>query len=120
VIARYKRLRGYDTYFLMGNDEHSQNVFKRAAEQGLHPLAYCDQKEAEFRAVWQSLDISFTDFIRTTGAAAPGGGGEDGAGLLRPRRHLRGRRTRAGTACRARPSSRRRISWTASARSTPR
>jgi methionyl-tRNA synthetase len=66
VIARYKRLRGYDTYFLMGNDEHSQNVFKRAMEQGLDPLAYCDQKEVEFRSVWQSLDVSFTDFIRTT------------------------------------------------------
>ena len=39
VIARYKRLSGVDTFFLMGNDEHSQNVYKSATEQGLDPLA---------------------------------------------------------------------------------
>ncbi|HZL96048.1 MAG TPA: class I tRNA ligase family protein, partial [Vicinamibacterales bacterium] len=42
VIARYKRLCGIETYFMMGNDEHSQNVYKKAIEQGLDPLAYCD------------------------------------------------------------------------------
>jgi methionyl-tRNA synthetase len=66
VIARYKRLRGIDTYFLMGNDEHSQNVFKRAAEEGLSPLAYCDQMEQYFRDAWRALNISFDDFVRTT------------------------------------------------------
>jgi methionyl-tRNA synthetase len=66
VIARYKRLSGFDTHFLMGNDEHSQNVYKRARERGLEPLEYCDQMEREFRAVWTQLDISFDDFIRTT------------------------------------------------------
>jgi methionyl-tRNA synthetase len=68
VIARYKRLCGFETYFMMGNDEHSQNVYKKAIEQGLDPLAYCDQMEREFRAVWTELDISFNDFIRTTEA----------------------------------------------------
>ena len=66
VIARYKRLSGVETHFLMGNDEHSQNVYKRALERGLDPLAYCDQMEQEFRSVWKQLDISFDDFIRTT------------------------------------------------------
>jgi methionyl-tRNA synthetase len=66
VIARYKRLSGFETYFMMGNDEHSQNVYKKAVEQGLDPLAYCDMMEREFRAVWKELDISFDDFIRTT------------------------------------------------------
>ena len=66
VIARYKRLCGVDTYFMMGNDEHSQNVYKRALERGMDPLAYCDQMEQEFRAVWKQLDCSFDDFIRTT------------------------------------------------------
>jgi methionyl-tRNA synthetase len=66
VIARYKRLSGFETHFLMGNDEHSQNVYKRALERGLEPHAYCDQMEQEFRAVWKQLDISFDDFIRTT------------------------------------------------------
>ncbi|MCC7035113.1 MAG: methionine--tRNA ligase [Acidobacteria bacterium] len=66
VIARYHRLKGDDTWFLMGNDEHSQNVFRRAQEQGKAPLAYCDEMEQVFREVWRGLDISFNDFIRTT------------------------------------------------------
>jgi methionyl-tRNA synthetase len=66
IIARYRRLAGYETHFLMGNDEHSQNVFKRAQEQGKDPLAYCDEMERVFRDVWQRLDISYDDFIRTT------------------------------------------------------
>jgi methionyl-tRNA synthetase len=66
VIARYKRLAGFDTRFLMGNDEHSQNVYKQAVEQGLDPLAYCDQMEQVFRTAWKRLDVSFDDFIRTT------------------------------------------------------
>ena len=66
VIARYKRLSGFETHFLMGNDEHSQNVYKRALDRGLEPRAYCDQMEQEFRTVWKQLDISFDDFIRTT------------------------------------------------------
>jgi methionyl-tRNA synthetase len=66
VIARYKRLRGIETHFLMGNDEHSLNVQRKAQEMGLEPKAYCDVMEGEFRAVWARLDISFDDFIRTT------------------------------------------------------
>jgi methionyl-tRNA synthetase len=66
VIARYKRLCGVETHFVMGNDEHSQNVFRRAREKSLDPLAYCDQMEQEFREVWARLEISFDDFIRTT------------------------------------------------------
>jgi methionyl-tRNA synthetase len=66
VIARYKRLSGVDTFFLMGNDEHSQNVYKSAMEQGLDPLAYCDRMEEVFQKTWRSLDLSYDDFIRTT------------------------------------------------------
>jgi methionyl-tRNA synthetase len=66
VIARYKRLCGIETRFLMGNDEHSQNVYRRARELGEEPLAYCDRMEAVFRDVWARLSISFDDFIRTT------------------------------------------------------
>ena len=66
VIARYKRLCGFDTRFLMGNDEHSQNVYKNAIEQGLDPPAYCDRMEQEFTRTWRYLDVSFDDFIRTT------------------------------------------------------
>ncbi|MBA3231304.1 MAG: methionine--tRNA ligase [Acidobacteria bacterium] len=66
VIARYKRLAGADVHFVMGNDEHSQNVFRKAREVGEDPLAYCDRMAAEFLEVWKRLDISFDDFIRTT------------------------------------------------------
>ena len=68
VIARYRRLCGLPTRFLMGNDEHSQNVYLRAKELGMEPLAFCDQMEQEFRRVWERLEISFDDFIRTTEA----------------------------------------------------
>ncbi len=66
VIARYRRLCGVSTHFLMGNDEHSQNVYQRAMELGLEPRAFCDQMEHVFRDVWSKLDVSFDDFIRTT------------------------------------------------------
>ena len=68
VIARYQRLCGVETRFMMGNDEHSQNVFQRARELGVEPLAFCDGMETAFRDVWERLDISFDDFIRTTEA----------------------------------------------------
>ena len=66
VIARYKRLAGVQTWFLMGNDEHSQNVYKSAVEQGLTPLEYCDRMEELFQKTWRALDLSFDDFIRTS------------------------------------------------------
>jgi methionyl-tRNA synthetase len=66
VIARYKRLAGFDVRLVLGNDEHSQNVFRKARELGLEPLEYCDRMEHEFRAAWSKLNISLDDFIRTT------------------------------------------------------
>jgi len=66
VVARYRRLCGFDVRFVMGNDEHSQNVYRRAREEQLDPIAYCDRMEEEFRSAWARLDISFDDFIRTT------------------------------------------------------
>jgi methionyl-tRNA synthetase len=68
VIARYQRLSGVDTWFLMGNDEHSQNVHRAALERGLDPVVYCDQMEVLFRDTWGRLDVRFDDFIRTTQA----------------------------------------------------
>jgi methionyl-tRNA synthetase len=66
VVARWRRLRGDEVFFLMGNDEHSQQVAERAQALGLEPRAYCDQMEEKFRATWKKLDISFDRFIRTT------------------------------------------------------
>jgi methionyl-tRNA synthetase len=66
VVARFKRLAGFDVHFVMGNDEHSQNVFRKATEMGLPPLEYCDRMAEAFKGVWARLDISYDDFIRTT------------------------------------------------------
>jgi methionyl-tRNA synthetase len=65
-IARFKRLAGYDTYFLMGTDEHSTNVEKEAHRLGKDPQAYTDEMAVEFEKTWASLHISYDQFIRTT------------------------------------------------------
>ena len=66
TIARYKRLVGEDVFFLMGLDEHSQNVSKQAQEQGVDPKAFTDKMEGEFRAAWAAVNVEFDVFIRTT------------------------------------------------------
>jgi methionyl-tRNA synthetase len=69
VIARYHRLRGEDVFFLMGNDEHSLNVEKKARELGKDPQTYCDEMAKQFEATWRKLDVSYDRFIRTTSEA---------------------------------------------------
>jgi len=66
VIARYHRLRGEDVFFLMGNDEHSLNVEKKARELEKDPKAYCDEMAAIFQDTWRRLDVTPDRFIRTT------------------------------------------------------
>lgn len=66
AIARFSRLLGRDTYFLMGNDEHSANVEKEALSKGMTPQDYCDKMAETFREIWKKLNISYDGFIRTT------------------------------------------------------
>ena len=66
VMARWKRLDGFDVLFLTGTDEHGQKVAKAADEQGLAPQAFVDRIAADFRALADALSISYDDFIRTT------------------------------------------------------
>ena len=66
VAARFHRLIGDDTYFLTGTDEHGEKIQKAADAAGLTPQAYTDQVSGKFRATWDSLDISYDEFIRTT------------------------------------------------------
>ncbi|RJP56291.1 MAG: methionine--tRNA ligase [Candidatus Auribacter fodinae] len=66
VLARFKRMMGYDVFFLMGVDEHSQNVARQAEKHNLPPKEYCDDMAAKFENVWHSLDIQYDRFIRTT------------------------------------------------------
>lgn len=60
VQARYRRMEGYDVFFLMGNDENTLKVADRAKELGLDPQAYCDDMARQFREVWDALDISYS------------------------------------------------------------
>ena len=64
-LARYKRLAGFDTYFLMGTDEHSTNVEKEARRQGKSPEDYSAEMAREFEKVWENLHVSYDQFIRT-------------------------------------------------------
>ncbi|MBP2639221.1 MAG: metG [Firmicutes bacterium] len=68
TIARYKRLAGYDVFFLTGSDEHGQKIERKAQENGVTPLEYVDKIVASFQNLWQKLNISNDDFIRTTSA----------------------------------------------------
>jgi len=66
VLARFKRLDGYDVMFLTGTDEHGQKVEKSARDAGMEPLAFCDKVSENFRAMTAALNFSNDDFIRTT------------------------------------------------------
>ncbi|CEP67805.1 Methionine-tRNA synthetase, type 2 [Moorella glycerini] len=66
TLARYKRLRGYDVYFLTGSDEHGQKIQRKAREADLPPQKYVDRIVATFQELWRRLNISYNDFIRTT------------------------------------------------------
>ena len=68
VLARYARLRGEDTFFLTGTDEHGQKVQEAARRRGVEPLRHADAMQERFRATWQMLDVAYDDFIRTTQA----------------------------------------------------
>ncbi|BAU26208.1 methionyl-tRNA synthetase [Aneurinibacillus soli] len=66
ALARYKRLRGYDVFYLTGTDEHGQKLQQRAAEEGKQPLEFINPIVDWIKDLWQRLDISYDDFIRTT------------------------------------------------------
>lgn len=66
VIARYKRLAGFDVLFLTGTDENSLNNERKARELNLPPQEYVDRMSVLWRRTWDSLNISYDDFVRTT------------------------------------------------------
>ncbi|MBR6267303.1 MAG: methionine--tRNA ligase, partial [Selenomonadaceae bacterium] len=66
AIARFKRLAGYDVFFLTGSDEHGQKIQRTAEEQGTTPIKYVDGIVAEFQKLWVKLGVSNDDFIRTS------------------------------------------------------
>ncbi|EGQ3895862.1 TPA: methionine--tRNA ligase [Staphylococcus pseudintermedius] len=66
VIARYKRLQGFDVRYLTGTDEHGQKIQEKAQNAGMSELDYLDGMIKDIKALWEKLDISNDDFIRTT------------------------------------------------------
>jgi len=66
AVARRKRLLGYDTYFLTGTDEHGQKIERSATAAATTPQKFADQVAAEFRRLFDRMNISYSDFIRTT------------------------------------------------------
>ncbi|WNF37093.1 methionine--tRNA ligase [Bacillaceae bacterium IKA-2] len=66
AMARYKRLRGYDVMYLTGTDEHGQKIERKAAEKGVSPQQFVDEVVEGIKDLWEKLDISYDDFIRTT------------------------------------------------------
>lgn len=66
VIARFKRLDGYNVKFMTGTDEHGQKVEKAALKAGMDPQSFTDKVSLRFREVFDLMNISYDDFIRTT------------------------------------------------------
>lgn len=66
AMARYKRLRGYDVMYLTGTDEHGQKIQRNAEASDVTPQQYVDKIVAGIQGLWDKLDISYNDFIRTT------------------------------------------------------
>ena len=66
VVARYKRLEGVEVFFLTGTDEHGQKVQQAANDSGVSPQEHVDKLHQRFKELWVRLNISNTEFIRTT------------------------------------------------------
>ena len=66
AIARFKRFCGYDVKFLTGTDEHGEKIQKTAKEKGMTEIEYLDSMIADIKKLWNTMDISYDDFIRTT------------------------------------------------------
>ena len=66
AIARFKRLQGYDVFFLTGTDEHGLKIENKAKEVNKTPKEYVDEIVLDAKDLWKSLGISYDKFIRTT------------------------------------------------------
>ena len=66
VIARYKRLQGYDVYFQTGTDEHGEKIEMKANEAGISPQEYVDNIASEIKKIWDVVNTKYDKFVRTT------------------------------------------------------
>ena len=65
-FARFKKIQGFNVFFLTGTDEHGQKIQRAAEKKGMDPLSFCDEISKTFRDLSKTLNLSNTDFIRTT------------------------------------------------------
>ena len=66
TMTRFKKMTGYDAYFLTGTDEHGQKIERKAADAGVTPKQFVDKIVAETKELWKLMNIDYDDFIRTT------------------------------------------------------
>ncbi|MBO2517244.1 MAG: methionine--tRNA ligase [Clostridiales bacterium] len=66
TMTRYKKMQGYDAYFLTGTDEHGQKIERKAVEKGVTPKEYVDEIVANTKELWKLMEVEYDDFIRTT------------------------------------------------------
>ena len=66
TMARFKKMTGYDVFFLTGTDEHGQKIERKARDAGVTPKEYVDHIVDGIKKLWKLMDIDYTDFIRTT------------------------------------------------------
>ncbi|WP_169763502.1 methionine--tRNA ligase [Campylobacter mucosalis] len=66
TLARFSRLKGNETYFMTGTDEHGQKIEQAAKLRGKTPKEYADEISGKFRSLWDEFEISYDHFIRTT------------------------------------------------------
>lgn len=69
ALARFKKMAGYDVYFLTGSDEHGQKIETLAKEQNVTPKEYVDGISDQIKALWKLTGVDFDHFIRTTDAS---------------------------------------------------
>ena len=68
AIARFKRQEGYDVYFQTGTDEHGQKIEEKAQAAKITPKEHVDKIAGEVRRIWDLMDSSYDNFVRTTDA----------------------------------------------------
>ena len=66
AVKRYKTLQGYNVLFTTGTDEHGQKIQDKAAEEGKKPLEYIDKIVEDTKALWETMDIRYDSFVRST------------------------------------------------------
>ena len=68
AIARYKRQRGFDVYLQTGTDEHGVKIEEKASNAGVSPQDFVDSVASEIKRIWDLMDVSYDNFVRTTNA----------------------------------------------------